>query len=226
MKRRFGPALARRFADLHEIINDIRRSQTERDRQMDDLNKALAADAPDFQTWEDVVRWARGKLIEAAPHDGDGEDGRAFWYRKQPPEWRPDFKDVPITPIEKGGPEHRYEADSDGTPQEEAVRRPSRNGDPLDRPVASWTEEDVRTVLGSPAYLRPQHPKHIETQARVRAWFEARFPGPVQVDATGRQKSDGNGAIASSQCDIPVRAHARNADKVQVAAHCRARPAA
>jgi hypothetical protein len=161
MRRRFGPTLAERFADLHEVVNDIRRSQTERDRQMDDHNNALAADAPEFRTWEDVVAWARGKIVEAAPQNGDGQDGRAFWYSKQPSDWRPDFTGVPITPIENGGPEHRYHPDHEAAP-EEPSRGASTSAAPLDRPVATWTEEDVRAVLGSPAYLRPQHRRRAE----------------------------------------------------------------
>jgi hypothetical protein len=56
---------------------------------------------PHFETWEDVVRWARAKIVESAKYNGDGEDGRAAWYEKQPPDWRPDFTGVPITPLPK-----------------------------------------------------------------------------------------------------------------------------
>jgi hypothetical protein len=226
MKRRFGPTLAAHFADGHEFVNNLTGSQTERDNEMDNLNNSVAANGPEFQTWEDVVGWARRKIIEAAPLDGDGENGRAFWHKKQPPAWRPDFTDIPIAPIEKGGPEHRYAPNDLMTAPMGMADASEPATAPLDRPVASWTEADVRTVLNSPAYLRPQHPKHIEAQALVRAWFERRFPGPVQVDATGRRKPDRDAASPSAQCNVPVRAHARNAGKVHVVAHCRARPAA
>jgi hypothetical protein len=177
-----------------------------------------------------VVRWARGKIMEAAPHNGDGEDGRAFWYRKQPREWRPDFTDVPITPIEMGAPEHRY---TPSVTPDNLMTEPMAMADaarpaaaPLERPVARWTEADVRTVLRSPAYLQPKHPRHIEAQARCAPGSRSASPEPVQVDATGRRKQDRDAAPPSGQCVVPVRAHARKAGRLSVAAHCRARPAA
>jgi hypothetical protein len=71
-------------------------------------NGIVASERPTFKTWEAVVRWARGKIEQSAPRGGDGENGSALWLDQQPPDWRPDFGGVPITPIEKGGPEHRF----------------------------------------------------------------------------------------------------------------------
>ena len=148
-------------------------------------------------------RLARGKIIEAAPHDGDGEDGRALWYGKQPSDWRPDFANVPIIPIEKGGPEHRYDADGDDAAPVKRSPDASMGAAPLDRPVASWTEEDVTRVLNSAAYLRSQHPQRAEAERRVREWFEQRFgTGPASVDATGR-------ALANARSRQLSRARAR-----------------
>jgi hypothetical protein len=195
---------------------------------MDGANNDVAADAPEFETWEDVVRWARGKIVEAAPHDGDGQDGRAFWYNKQPVDWRPDFTDLPTTRIEKGGPEHRYDADEDDASPGERSPRASISVDPLDRPVVSWTDDDVRTILNSPVYLRPQHPKRGETARKVREWFERRFgAGLVPVDATGRALPTARATAASAgTCPVPVRTYTRQGGKVEVDAHCRSRPAA
>jgi len=228
MKRRYGPTLAQHVADGHEFVNNLTRSPTERDREMDIANNSIAADVPEFETWKDVVAWARGKIVEAAPHDGDGQDGRAFWYEKQPSDWRPDFTGVPITRIEKGGPEHGYDADQDDSAPAQASPRASISADPLDRPVASWTEDDVRTILSSPAYLRPQHPRRGEAARKVRAWFERRFgTGPVAVDATGRAIRSGRATAGrAGACPVPVRTHSREGGKVEVGAYCRSVPAA
>ncbi|MGH6895911.1 MAG: hypothetical protein ACREJ5_05120 [Geminicoccaceae bacterium] len=231
MKRRFGPTFAELFGDGHEFVNALTRSQTELDRKMDNANNGVAADAPEFATYEDVVEWARGEIVEAAAHDGDGQDGRAFWYKKQPSDWRPNFSDAPITPIERGGPEHRYAppAPSDGLMTEPMgmadAAEPAESA--LDRRVASWAEDDVRAVLNSPAYLRPQHPRRREAARKVRAWFERRFgTGPVAVDATGRAVRSAGGATArAGACPVPVRAHSRGGGKVEVGAHCRSMPA-
>jgi hypothetical protein len=228
MKRRFGPTLAEHFADGHEFVNNLTRSQTERDKEMDNANNSLATDAPDFETWRDVVRWARDKIAEAAEHNGDGQDRRAFWYNKPSANWRPDFTDVPRTPIEKGGPKHRYDADRDDAAADAPSPRASAATDPLDRPVSSWTEDDVRLVLNSPAYLQSQHPRQSEAAHKVRQWFEGRFgTGPVPVDVTGRAilSVRGSAAVAGA-CPVPVRAHSRNGGKVEVGAHCRSLPAA
>ncbi|MGH6902193.1 MAG: hypothetical protein ACREIR_05585 [Geminicoccaceae bacterium] len=227
MKRRFGPTFAELFADGHEFVNDLTSSQTELDGKMDNANNGVAADAPEFETWQEVVEWARGEVVEAAAHDGDGQDGRAFWYNKQPANWRPDFTDVPITPIEKGGPEHRYDADEGDAVPDEPSPRASISADPLDRPVASWTEDDVRAVLSSPAYLRPQHARRGEAERKVRAWFGRRFgTGPVPVDATGRAIRDAPArAGRAGACAVAVQAHSRGGGKVVVGAHCRSMPA-
>jgi hypothetical protein len=214
--RRLGPTHGPLIAKLREQINIIGR-QSEQDTDMDGTNNAIVVnERPRFETWEDVVEWARAKIVESAAHDGDGEDGRATWYEKQPKAWRSDFTEVPITPIEKGGAEYRYLSKSR---LEEPIGM-AEGSDPLDRPFARWTEEDVRTVMISPAYQQPRHPRRGQIQRDVRAWFEPRFgTGPIPVDATGRamQSAEAGG------CPVPVRAH--NRSKVEVRAHCRSVPA-
>lgn len=228
IRRRFGPNTAALAGLAHEIINATTGSQTDRDEDMDSRNNGLVADAPEFRTWEDVVAWARGKIVEAAPHDGDGRDGRAFWYNKQAADWRPHFTEVPITPIEKGGPAHRYDADQGDASPDAPSPRAATGADPLDRPVASWTEADLRTVLNSPAYLQPRHPKRREAERKVRGWFERRFgTGPGAIDATGRALQNARETAGrTGACPVAVRAHSRKGGKVEVGAHCRSTPAA
>jgi len=232
IRRRFGPNTAALAAFAHEIVNATTGSQTDRDEDMDNRNNSLVAAAPEFETWEDIVRWARGEIVEAAAHNGDGQEGRAFWYKKQPSDWRPDLANVPITPIERGGPEHRY---APPAAPDALITDPIGMADatkpataPLERPVASWTEEDVRTVMNSPAYLEPQHPRRGEAERKVHAWFERRFgTRTVALDATGRGIREG-GATAgrAGACPVPVRAQSRGGGKVEVGAHCRSMPAA
>lgn len=135
---------------------------------------------------------------------------------------------MPITPIEKGGPAHRYDAREGNAAPDAPSPRASNRDDPLDRSVASWTEADLRTVLNSPVYLQPQHPQRAEAERKVRAWFERPFSrGPVPMDATGRAIRDrGHTAGTASACPVAVRAHSRNGGKVEVGAHCRSMPTA
>lgn len=185
--RRRGPTFGPMIAELRELANDAL-GQSDDDAKRDRTNNAIVVnEKPRFETWEDVVEWARAKIVQSAAHDGDGEDGRAFWYEKQPPDWRPDFTGAPITPLPKPQDpmaEPMGMADTSGTGEERAR---GASSDPLDRSVASWSEDDVRTVLNSPAYLRSQHPRHRAAQRMVRLWFGQEFgTGQVARDASGR----------------------------------------
>jgi hypothetical protein len=76
--RRLGPIAGPVAAAAHELGNDARGDQTFLDSQMDGHNnRIVASERPEFNTWEDVVRWARAKILESAPRNGDGEAGRA-----------------------------------------------------------------------------------------------------------------------------------------------------
>jgi hypothetical protein len=133
------------------------------------------------------------------------------------------LENVPITPIEKGGPEHRFGAQVAGAEPSGAPERLAA-AHPLERPVETWSEQDVRAVLSSPAYLEPQHPRREQAQRLIRAWFERRFgTGPARVDATGRRVREDH--ARSGDCPVPVRAHTRGGGKVEVGAHCRTRHA-
>jgi hypothetical protein len=125
-----------------------------------------------------------------------------------------------------GGEEYRHEPAIDDPlplgPGEAAVVNP------LSRPVAGWSESDLRRVMASPAYLQPGHPGRARAHAMVRDWFEQdAAAGPARVDATGRRVSERAVAEApTGACAVPVREHTREGGKVEVEAHCRARPAA
>jgi hypothetical protein len=107
--RRLGPIVGPMAAAVHELGNDVRGDQTIEAAEMDQHNNSLVGrEWPAFGTWEDVVRWARAEILESAPRNGDGEEGRALWLDKEPADWRPNFENIPITPIEKGGPEHSF----------------------------------------------------------------------------------------------------------------------
>lgn len=203
---------------MHELGNWARREQTELDSQMDEINNDPGVNAPDLRTWEDVVGWARGKISEAAAHNGDGEHGRVFWWKKTEPEWRPDWSDVPVAPLQRGGAEHRYDAPENDDGSSFWLKAAGLSLDAVD----DETEDEIARLMASPAYWQTDHPDRARTHARVRGLFErAHGTEPVARDVAGRQiagRSDGN-------CPVDVRAHAREGGKVRVEAHCRSMPA-
>jgi hypothetical protein len=232
--RRRGPTFEPMIAELRELANDAV-GQTDEDADMDRTNNAIVVnERPGFSSWEDVVEWAGVKIVESAKHNGDGDSGRAAWYEKQPPDWRPDFTGLPITPLPKG-PEPMAEpmgmADASGATGTGGPGKGEASPDPLDRPVASWSQGDVRVVLNSPAYLRSAHPQHKDAQRLVRLWFEQEFgTAQVALDAPGRIVRGQPGrrserAASQGACPIPVRAHSRDGGRIRVRGHCRAEPA-
>ena len=152
---------------------------------MDDLNNGIALDGADFRTFEDVQRWARGKITEAAPFNGDGQDGRVMWHRKPARGWRPDWSNAPLLTIERGGAEHHSGLQlRSGGPGEVAA------DNPLDLVLAAWSRQDIATVMHSEAYRRSSHPDHGQAQALVRAWFERHHGGPGARDAARRKRQE------------------------------------
>jgi hypothetical protein len=199
------------------------------------------------RTWEDARQAAR-EVMDSSDRSGNGADGGVVWLpesewkshpvdteagrEKSPAEWNwpaTNWEDgtVDSDPTYRypyGGEEHRHEpAIDDALPlnPEDAVET-----NPLSRPVASWSEDDLCRVMASPAYWQPGHPGRARAHAMVREWFErGEGTGAAQGDATGRRGPEPR-AAASAACEVPVRAHSRAGGKVEVAAHCRARPAA
>lgn len=96
----------------------------------------------------------------------------------------------------------------------------------MERPVDTWSEDDVRRVMSSDAYQRQADPGHKLAQDKVRGWF-GHFYGdaPARRDATGRMIDPTPvRPIPTGGGPVQVRAHAREGGKVSVDAHDRSRP--
>jgi hypothetical protein len=256
LTRRFGPEVARRILETHEIQGDLSsriglNSQSPAaaamDRHNNELSIALGTPA---RTWEEVEQGAQ-EIIDRSDRSGNGAGGGAMWlpeseWRSHPvntetkkeksaEEWNwpaTNWKDgtVDSDPTYRypyGGEKHRHEpAIDDALPPnpEDAAQM-----NPLSRPVASWSEDDLRQVMASPAYWQPSHPGRVRAHAMAREWFEqAEARKDVRSDATGRRVPERVRSVASAGggCDVPAQAHTRKAGKVEVEAHCRTRPAA
>ena len=143
LRRRFGPLIGASLTSAYEFLNRLE-GQSELNRRMDDINNAVVHNAPDFRTFEDLQRWARGKISEAAPFNGDGQDGRVMWHRKPARGWQPDWSNVPLLSIERGGAEHHWGPEpGTGVPGGIAAT------DPFERVLAAWSEEDIATIMQS-----------------------------------------------------------------------------
>lgn len=219
LKHRFGPLFGAALADAYELMNS-REGQSELNRRMDDTNNGAAIDGPDFRTFEDLQRWARGKISEAARFNGDGQDGRVMWHRKPARGWQPDWSDVPLLSIERGGAEHHWDPKpGSGVPGGIAA------ADPFERVLAAWSEEDIATIMQSEAYGRSSHPDHAQAQALVRAWFVRNYgDGSAQRDPTRRMRREVPAQRGSADRAVHVRAHTREGGKERVRAHTRAWP--
>jgi hypothetical protein len=187
---------------------------------MDDLNNGVALHGPAFRTFEDVQRWARDKISEAASFNGDGQEGRVMWQRKTARDWRPDWSNVPLLSIERGGAEHHSGLQLGSGRAGEAA-----TDDPLDRVMAAWSRHDIATIMRSEAYRRSSHPDHLQAQVLVRAWFERHHGGPGGRDATRRMRQPSAERAGSADRAMHVRAHMREGGKEHVRAHTRSWPA-
>jgi hypothetical protein len=81
-----------------------REGQSQLNRRMDDTNNGAAINGPDFKTFEELQRWARSKITEVVPFNGDGLEGRVMWHRKPARGWQPDWSKVPLLSIEGRAP--------------------------------------------------------------------------------------------------------------------------
>jgi hypothetical protein len=124
-----------------------------------------------------------------------------------------------------GGEEHRHEPTiDDPVPMAQGAEV-----NPLSRPVASWSKEDLRRVMASPAYWQPGHPGRARAHAMVPEWFErAEASAAGRAHATRRSVPEQGTAAepAGGGCEVPVRGHTRKGGEIEVDAHCRSRPAA
>jgi hypothetical protein len=255
LTRRFGEDAARRILEGHEIQSTLstmiaRDGQTPEAAAMDGHNNELSIElGKRARTWDEVKQGAQ-EIIDRSDRSGNGANGGAVWLRElewsnhpkdritgeelSPEGWNwPDIDwingQVPNPVSYKypyGGEEHRHEPAID----DELPMNPEDAAEmnPLSRPVASWSDEDLRRVMASPAYLQPSHPGRARAHAMVREWFaRAEDTGPARVDATGRRVPERAvaAAPAGGACEVPVQAHSRQGGKIEVDAHCRSRPA-
>jgi hypothetical protein len=134
--------------------------------------------------------------------------------------WRPDWSNVPLLTIERGGAEHHSGLQlGSGTPGEITA------ADPLDRVMAAWSREDIAMIMQSEAYRQSSHPDHAQAQGLVRAWFERNYGArPAQREATARMRRDASGQRGSVGRAVHIRAHTRESGKEHVRAHTRSRP--
>jgi hypothetical protein len=195
-----------------------REGQSQLNRRMDDTNNGAAINGPDFKTFEELQRWARSKITEGVPFNGDGLEGRVMWHRKPARGWQPDWSKVPLLSIERGGAEHHW-----GPKPGSSMPGGIAAANPFDRVLAAWGDEDIATIMQSTAYLRSSHPDHAQAQALVRAWFERKYgAGPAARDATERRRRELPGRRGSADRAVRVRAHTREAGTERVRAHTRA----
>ena len=160
------------------------------------------------------------RSAEAAPFNGDGQDGRVMWHRKPARGWRPDWSDVPLLSIERGGAEQNY-----GPQLRSGMASEFAADNPLDRVMAAWSRQDIAAIMQSEAYRRSSHPDHAQAQALVRAWFERNYrAGSAQRDATRRTRQQTAERAYSAGRAVHVRAHTREGGKEHVRAHTRSRP--
>jgi hypothetical protein len=219
LRRRFGPPIGASLTSAYEFLND-REGQTDLDRRMDDLNNSAVRNAPDFKTFEDLQRWARGKITEAAPFNGDGLEGRVMWHLKTNAGWLPDWSKVPLLSIERGGAEHHW-----GPKPGRGIRGGGAAADPFERVLAAWSEKDIAAIMQSRAYLRSAHPDHAQAQALVRAWFVRRYgDDSAKRDAAGRRRTETPERHRSAARAVHVRAHTREGGTERVRAHTRSWP--
>jgi hypothetical protein len=223
LTRRHGETAARALLNTNEIQGDIS-GQPKEERRMDEHNNEIGiAIGKESRTYDDVVHRAREKINQGVAGSGDRAEGSPMWLKESQWEgggnnWPPDWNRVkPITTdYEYGGEKYRY--------------RPRSELDPMDRPVETWSEDDVRAVMASDAYQRTDAPGHAQAQEKVRDWFVHFYgDGPTRHDATGRlidpapilpipkNIPEGGGAVH-------VRAHVRDGGKVAVDAHDRSPP--
>jgi hypothetical protein len=55
---------------------------------------------------------------------------------------------------------------------------------PLPKPL---TEDGLRSLMRDPRYRNPGHPQHEVVREAVAEGYQRLYPGPVELDATGRR---------------------------------------
>ncbi|OHC80803.1 MAG: hypothetical protein A3G73_03210 [Rhodospirillales bacterium RIFCSPLOWO2_12_FULL_67_15] len=227
LTRRHGEATARVILEGNELSGDFLKGQKPEEKAMDRHNNEIGIEigraAP---TYDDVVQRAREK-IDSAVEGNEGPDVPTWlpkekWGTAGGTNWPPDWEQVePIPESEKyeyGDEEHRYPGWRGDEDFEET-------GDPLARPVETWSEEDVNAVMKSDAYWRHWDPDYEAMHKFVDRWHERYYGnGPVVRDAQGRINPIRPIPAGRGGGPVQVRAHDRAGGKVAVRSHERSRP--
>jgi hypothetical protein len=209
LTRRYGETRARIMLDANEIQGDIEKKQPREEADMDRHNNEFdIAIGRTSRTWEENVDKARMTIDASARHDGSGAGGTAKWldrskWSEDPAadNWPPDWSRVPAdTDYPYGGEEHRYGGKRCG----------DADDDPMDRPIDTWTDDDVKKFMRSQAYWSSGYPGRRAMQEKVRDWHVRKYDGPG-----GAGRSGGSGPVH-------VSAHVRAG--AHVSEYTRARP--
>jgi hypothetical protein len=196
LTRRFGEVTARTILELHEIQGSASTligldGQTPEAAAMDRGNNEPAiAIGKRARTWQQVVQGVRA-FLEDSDRSGNAANGGAVWLpgstwtnhpkddltnEELPPErWSwPEIDWIngrvePRNPYRYpyGGEEYRYDPFLDGASPTMALPSPPSEVDPLSRPVVTWSEKDLQSLMNSPAFVQPGHPGRARAQAMV-----------------------------------------------------------
>ena len=220
--RRFGEATARVALETHEIQGRLKGDPPEEgamDRHNNEIGIRIGREA---KSPDEVIDRAREKIDATA--GGDQGKDVPKWLPEEKwggggTNWPPEWKATDTGDYKLGGAEHRYpgwrgDPDFDET------------GDPLARPVDTWSEDDIAAVMNSDAYFRSWDPDYEAIGKLVYRWHEHFYGnGPTRRDANG-QIIPIRPIPANRDGTVQVRAHDRLGGKVAVRSYERARPGA
>lgn len=196
MTRRRSPALAWALGEANELKGNFFDRQSADDLEMDRHNNEIGRRIGEkARSFDDVLAGAREAISEGAAHGGSGvprHDGRATAMWHHPDLWtaepeRPADRQDNWPPVWNEG----NDKDADRI---------------LARPVAEWTQDDVRTVQDARIYWRGDGPARDMAFEKVRQWYETR-----------------SGVAPEAGGPVSVRAYVRG-DGSRVAGHSRAVP--
>lgn len=229
MTRRFGAKAATTMLNYHEQNSNPNQPGQEKD--MDENNNRIGVEiGQSCKTWDECRQEARNAIDEAHGAGGTGANNTAKWRPQsewngnmQSPNWPPDWSKAK-SPVEQ----NEY---GDEKYQHPSHRNDGYDRDPLNRPVSTWSESDMNSVMASKAYGQQGAPGNELAQRKVQDWHNYFYGDkPVGRDATGRMtapkpirpipvgKTDGSGG------PVHVDAHTREGGKVSVDSHSRSRP--
>jgi hypothetical protein len=188
MARQYGENLARALGRANELKGAVfgqKADDEEMDIRNNEIGIRIGGTASNFEEILERTRAAGDEAVRNGP--GNSPDAPT-WH---PPErWRED----------------ETKRDRSNWPP---VWTEGNDGDAdrvLARPVAEWTQEDVRTVQNARVYLRGDGPARDIAFDKVRQWYETR-----------------SGAAPETGGPVTVRAYVRG-DGARVAGHSRASP--